>query len=165
MLWFAANHSIGIAFGIIHGFERVDAFWEAPDMDGVPIIGTYIIFVTRTVSAASLVGVMIYIVPRYHKQVAIVVASLVSAAAIGFLVFQAATADLNIGPDGSYRHILDMLSIILGAIFGAWMAYGNQKRRAHAYKVSSRTLTRLPLSARRPLDLPVSRLNHPAQPL
>jgi hypothetical protein len=132
MLWFAANHSIGIAFGIIHGFERVDAFWEAPDMDGVPIIGTYIIFVTRTVAAASLVGVMIYIVPRYHKQVAIVVASLVSAAAIGFLVFQVATADLNIGPDGWYRHILDMLSIILGAIFGAWMAYGNQKRRAHA---------------------------------
>jgi hypothetical protein len=132
MLWFAANHSIGIAFGIIHGFERVDAFWEAPDMDGVPVIGTYIIFVTRTVAAASLVGVMIYIVPRYHKQVAIVVASLVSAAAIGFLVFQVATADLNIGPDGWYRHILDMLSIILGAIFGAWMAYGNQKRRAHA---------------------------------
>ena len=132
MLWFAANHSIGIAFGIIHGFERVDAFWEAPDMDGVPIIGTYIIFVTRTIAAASLVGVMIYIVPRYHKQVAIVVASLVSAAAIGFLVFQVATADLNIGPDGWYRHILDMLSIILGAIFGAWMAYGNQKRRAHA---------------------------------
>jgi hypothetical protein len=132
MLWFAANHSIGIAFGIIHGFERVDAFWEAPDMDGVPVIGTYIIFVTRTVAAASLVGVMIYIVPRYHKQVAIVVASLVSAAAIGFLVFQVATADLNIGPDGWYRHILDMLSIISGAIFGAWMAYGNQKRRAHA---------------------------------
>ena len=59
MLWFAANHSIGMTFGIIHGFERVDAFWEAPDMDGVPIIGTYIIFVTRTVAAASLVGVII----------------------------------------------------------------------------------------------------------
>lgn len=135
MLWFAANHSIGMAFGIIHGFERVDAFWEAPDMDGVPIIGTYIIFVTRTIAAASLVGVIIYIVPRYHKQVAIVAASLVSAAAVGFLGFilvQAANADPTIGPDVWYRHILDMLSIILGAILGAWTASGNQKRRTHA---------------------------------
>ena len=40
MLWFAANHAIGVALGIIHGFERVDAFWEARDMDGMPIIGT-----------------------------------------------------------------------------------------------------------------------------
>jgi hypothetical protein len=135
MLWFAANHSIGMAFGIIHGFERVDAFWEAPDMDGVPIIGTYIIFVTRTIAAASLVGVIIYIVPRYHKQVAIVAASLVSAAAVGFLGFilvQAANADPTIGPDVWYRHILDMLSIIVGAILGAWTASGNQKRRTHA---------------------------------
>jgi hypothetical protein len=130
ILWFAANHSIGIAFGIIHGFERVDAFWEAPDMDGVPIIGTYIIFVTRTIAAASLVGVIIYIVPRYHKQVAILAASLVSAAAVGFLGFilvQAANADPSIGPDGWYKHILDMLSIIFGAVAGSWLAYQNQR--------------------------------------
>lgn len=132
LLWFAANISIGSAFGIIHGFERVDAFWEAPDMDGVPIIGTYIIFVTRTIAAASLVGMIIYLVPRHHKQVAIVSASLVSAAAIGFLgyvSFQVANAELEFGPDGWYRHILDMLSIMFGAIAGAWLAYGNQKRR------------------------------------
>ena len=135
MLWFAANHAIGVAFGIIHGFERVDAFWEAPDMDGMPIIGTYIIFVTRTIAAASFVGVIIYIVPHYHKQVAIVAASLVSAAAVGllgFILVEAANADPTIGPDGWYRHILDMQSIILGAILGAWTAYGSQKRRAHA---------------------------------
>jgi len=131
ILWFAANYSIGMAFGIIHGFERVDSFWEAPDMDGVPVIGTYIIFVTRTIAAASLVGVMIYIVPRYHKQVAIVVASLVTAAAVGFLgfiLFQVANSDLNIGPDGWYRHTLDVLSIIFGAIVGAWLAYQNQRK-------------------------------------
>jgi hypothetical protein len=132
MLWFAANHSIGMAFGIIHGFDRVDAFWEAPDMDGVPIIGTYIVFVTRTIAAASLVGVIIYIVPRYHKQVAIIAASLVSAAAVGFLgysLLQAVNTDPNLGLDGWYKHILDMLSIIFGTIAGAWLAYGNQKRR------------------------------------
>ncbi|HWI70294.1 MAG TPA: hypothetical protein VNS88_18325 [Nitrospiraceae bacterium] len=135
LLWFAANFSIGSAFGILHGFERVDAFWEAPDMDGVPIIGTYIIFVTRTIAAASLVGMIIYLVPRHHKQVAIVAASLVSAAAIGFLGFvslKVANAELDFGPDGLYRHILDMLSIIFGAIVGAWLAYGNQKRRTRA---------------------------------
>ena len=135
LLWFAANISIGSAFGIIHGFERVDEFWEAPDMDGVPIIGTYIIFVTRTIAAASLVGMIIYLVPRYHKQVAIVAAALVSAAAVGVLGFnlvQAVNADPTIGPDGWYRHILDMLSIIFGAIVGSWLAYRNQKRRTRA---------------------------------
>ena len=132
MLWFSANFSIGRAFGIIHGFELVDSFWEAPDMDGMPIIGTYIMFVTRTIAAASLVGVIIYIVPRYHKQVAIVVASLVSAAAAVILLFQVVSADLNVDLGGWYRNILEMLSIIFGAIVGAWLAYGNQKRRAHA---------------------------------
>ena len=39
LVWFAANHAIGTAFGILHGFDRVGDFWEAPDMDGVPIIG------------------------------------------------------------------------------------------------------------------------------
>jgi len=133
--WFGANYSIGTTFGFAHGFEVVDEFWDAPDMNGMPISGTYIILVTRIVAAAALVGVMVYVVPHYHKRVAIVVASLVSATAIGFLgfvLFQAGSADLNIGLDGWYRHILDMLSIILGAIFGAWMAYGNQKRLARA---------------------------------
>ena len=132
LLWFAANHSIGMAFGIIHGVDRVEAFWEAPDMHGVLLIGTYIIFVTRTVAAASLVGMIIYIVPRHHKQVAIITVSLVSAAAVGFLGFaliQIANSDLSIGPDGWYRHILDMCSIIFGAIVGAWLAYGSQKHR------------------------------------
>ena len=132
MLWFSANFSIGRAFGIIHGFELVDSFWEAPDMDGMPIIGTYIMFVTRTIAAASLVGVTIYIVPRFHKQVAIVVASLVSAAAVVILLFQVMSADLIVDLGGWYRNILEMLSIIFGSIFGAWLAYGNQKRRARA---------------------------------
>ena len=133
--WFGANYSIGTTFGFAHGFEVVDEFWEAPDMNGMPISGTYIILITRIVAAAALVGVMVYVVPHYHKRVAIVAASLVSAAAVGFLgfvLFQSMSADLYIGLDGWYRQILDMLSIILGAIFGAWMAYGSQKHRAHA---------------------------------
>ena len=135
LAWFGANYSIGMTFGFAHGFEVVDEFWEAPDMNGMPISGTYIILITRIVAAAALVGVMVYLVPGYHKRVATVVASLVSAAAVGFLgfdLFQAGSGDLNIGLDGWYRHILDMLSIIMGAIFGAWMAYGNQKHRTRA---------------------------------
>jgi hypothetical protein len=133
--WFVANYSIGMTFGFGHGFEVVEEFWDSSDMNGMPVSGTYIILVTRIVAAAALVGVIVYLVPRYHKQVAIVVASLISAAAVsflGFVLFQAGGADQNISPDVRYRHILDMLSIILGAIVGAWMAYENQKSRRRA---------------------------------
>ncbi len=135
LAWFGANYSIGMTFGFAHGFEVVDDFWGAPDMNGMPISGTYIILVTRIVAAAALVGMIVYVVPRYHKRVAIIATSLVSAAAVGFLgfiLFQAVNADLNIGLDGWYRHILDMLSIIFGAIVGAWMANENQKKRTRA---------------------------------
>ena len=135
MLWYAANHSIGTAFGIIHGFDRVDEFWESPDMDGVPIIGTYIIFITRTISAASFVGAIIYLVPSYRKQVAIITASVVcvaTAGLLGFLLFEAATSDPGLSPDGWYKHILDMLSIMFGATAGAWLARRSQRRRIRA---------------------------------
>jgi hypothetical protein len=135
ILWFAANHAIGTALGIIHGFDRVEEFWEAPDMDGVLIIGTYIIFVTRTIAAASLVGAIIYLVPSYRKQVAIIAASVVSVAAVGllsFILFQAATSEPGLSPDGWYKHILDMLSIIFGATAGAWLAYRSHRRRIRA---------------------------------
>ncbi len=135
MLWYAANHSIGAAFGIIHGLDRVEEFWEAPDMAGVPIIGTYIIFVTRTIAAASFVSTIIYLVPNYRKQVAIIAASVVSVAAVGFLgflLFEAATSEPGLSPDGWYKHILDMLSIIFGATAGAWLAYRSQRGRIRA---------------------------------
>ena len=132
LAWFGANHSIGMTFGFIHGYDVLDSFWEAPDMDGILIKGTYIIAITRIVAAASLVAVIIYMVPGYHKQVMTIVTSLVSAAAIallGFIWFQAFSADVAIGPESWYRYTLDALSIIIGAIFGAWMAYGSRLRK------------------------------------
>ena len=136
ILWFVAHYAIGKTFGFFHGYDVLDSFWDAPDMDGMLIKGTYIIVITRIVAAASLVAVIIYIVPRYHKQVATVVTCVVSAAAVallGYIWYQAFKADVAIGPEGWYRYILDALSIILGAIFGAWMAYGSrQKKRAPA---------------------------------
>jgi len=135
LAWFGANHSIGMTFGFIHGYDVLDSFWDAPDMDGMLIKGTYIIVITRIIASASLVAVIIYMVPRYHKQVAIVAAALVSAAAVGilgFILVQAANADPNIGLESWYKHLLDMFSIIVGATAGAWLAYGNQKRRTRA---------------------------------
>ena len=102
-------------------------------MDGMLINGTYIIVITRIVASASLVAVIIYMVPRYHKQVATVATAVVSAGAVallGFVLVQEFRADFAIGPEGWYRYILDMLSIIFGAVFGAWMAYGSRRRRA-----------------------------------
>ena len=87
LAWFGANQTIEMAFGLIHGYDVLDSFWEAPDMDGMLIKGTYIIVITRIVAAASLVTVTIYMVPRYHKQVATLVTSLVSAAAVALLGF------------------------------------------------------------------------------
>jgi hypothetical protein len=135
LAWFAANHSIGMTFGFFHGYDTLDSFWEAPDMDGMLMHGTYIIAITRIVAAASLVVVVIYMVPRYHKHVAVVATSLVAAGALavlGFIWFQAFNADVSISPEGWYKYILDMLSIIIGAILGAWMAYGSRIRRARA---------------------------------
>ena len=133
--WYAATFSIGMAFIVIHGKELVDALWGAPDMNGIPIIGTYIIFVTRMVAAASLVGMMLRIVPGYHRQVAIVVVSLVSATAVislGFILFQDISAGLNNVLSAWCRDILEMLSIIFGAIIGAGGHMRNRKKRTPA---------------------------------
>jgi len=132
LAWFGANQTIEMAFGLIHGYEVLDAFWEAADMDGMLIKGTYIIVITRIVAAASLVAMTVYIAPNYHKQVATIATALVSAAAIallGFIWFEAFKADVVIGPEGWYRYILDALSIIIGAMLGAWMAYGSRRRK------------------------------------
>jgi hypothetical protein len=133
--WWAATFSIGMAFSVIHGEELVDSLWAAPDMNGMPIIGTYIIFVTRMVAAASLVGMMLRIVPGYHKQVAIVAVSLVSAGAVislGFILFQDASAGLNNVLSAWCRDILELLSIIFGAIIGAGGHMKNRKTRTPA---------------------------------
>ena len=133
--WYAATFSIGMAFSAIHGEELVDSLWAAPDMNGIPIIGTYIIFVTRMVAAASLVGMILRLVPGYHKQVANVVVSLVSAAAVislGVILFQDINAGLSNVLSAWCRDILELLSIIFGAILGAGGHMKNRKTRTQA---------------------------------
>lgn len=130
--WYAATFSLGMAFSGLHGEELVDSLWAAPDMNGIPIIGTYIIFATRAVAAASLVGIILHIVPDYHKQVANIVVSLVSAAAVislGFILFQDISAGLSNVLSAWCRDILELLSIIFGAILGAGGHMKNRKKR------------------------------------
>ena len=133
--WYTATFSLGMAFSGLHGEELVDSLWAAPDMNGIPIIGTYIIFLTRMVAAASLVGIILRLVPDYHKQVANVVVSLVSAAAaisLGVILFQDVSAGLSNVLSAWYRDILELLSIIFGAIIGAGGHMKNRKARTPA---------------------------------
>lgn len=127
--WYAATFSLGMAFSALHGEELVDSLWAAPDMNGIPIIGTYIIFVTRMIAAASLVGIILRLVPGYHTQVANTVVALVSAAAVislGVILFQDISAGLSNVLSAWCRDILELVSIIFGAILGAG---GHMKRR------------------------------------
>jgi hypothetical protein len=130
--WYAATFSLGMAFSALHGEELVDSLWAAPDMNGIPIIGTYIIFVTRMVAAASLVGIILRLVPGYHTQVANAVVALVSAAAVislGVILFQDISAGLSNVLSAWYRDILELVSIIFGAILGAGGHMKNRKKR------------------------------------
>lgn len=132
MLWFAANYSLGMAFSALHGEELVDSLWAAPDMNGIPFIGTYIIFATRMVAAASLVGIILRLVPGYHTQVANTVVALVSAAAVislGVILFQDISAGLSDVLSAWCRDILELVSIIFGAILGAGGHMKNLKKR------------------------------------
>ena len=130
--WYAATFSLGMAFSGLHGEELVDSLWAAPDMNGIPFIGTYIIFVTRMVAAASLVGIILRLVPGYHTQVANTVVALVSAAAVislGVILFQDISAGLSNVLSAWCRDILELVSIIFGAILGAGGHMKSRKKR------------------------------------
>ena len=130
--WYAATFSLGMAFSGLHGEELVDSLWAAPDMNGIPFIGTYIIFVTRMVAAASLVGIILRLVPGYHTQVANTVVALVSAAAVislSVILFQDISAGLSDVLSAWCRDILELVSIIFGAILGAGGHMKSRKKR------------------------------------
>ena len=130
--WYAATFSLGMAFSGLHGEELVDSLWAAPDMNGIPIIGTYIIFTTRMVAAASLVGIILRLVPGYHTQVANTVVALVSAAAVislGVILFQDISAGLSNVLSAWCRDLLELVSIIFGAILGAGGHMKSRKKR------------------------------------
>ena len=119
---FAVHIIFGFTFGIAHGFEEVDVFWESRDMAGMPISGTYIMIVTRSVTAATLVGVAAWLVPQFKKQIGFslaIVVSILSTILLIFLLYQSVRLELPLGFGGWYRSILELASIIIGCVVGA----------------------------------------------
>ncbi len=118
-----AVHMVSVfGFSLGHGFEEVATFWNSTDMAGMPISGTYIMFVTRLATAAALVGVTVWVIPNYKKKAATTLAMVVSILSIAlliYLVYQSVGANMSIGFGVWYRNILEMVSIVIGSIIGA----------------------------------------------
>jgi hypothetical protein len=111
-----------LSFSIGHGFETVASFWGASDMNGMPISGSYIIFISRFVPTAVLVGIPSYMVPAFHKIVGVILATIVIVIALALLVFllwSAWNGGNDLGFGAWYRFILEIVSCSVGAIFGA----------------------------------------------
>ena len=110
----------GFSWG--HGFEEVAALWNSSDMAGMPISGTYIIFVTRLAAAAALVVGTVWVIPSHNKKAGTtlaIVISVISLALLIFLIYQSFGVNLSIGFSVWYRNILEMVSIVIGSIIGA----------------------------------------------
>lgn len=128
---FLAHLFAGITFGIGNGFEDVQKLLAATDMAGMPITGTFIIFFTRAITTAALVGALIYVVPNYKKQVAFAAVSIIIAFAvglIGFVIYMSASGTLDISLGGWYRSILESVAYVLGGIAGFGVLKDAQRR-------------------------------------
>lgn len=110
-----------VSFGIAHGFDTVFDVLEATDMNGMPITGTYIVFVARASSSGVFMYATISFVPNYKKQVALILTAVV----ITLLIISAVilVAILNyaqgFGVVEWYRVALELISCCTGVILGA----------------------------------------------
>lgn len=122
---FAAHMALGFMFSLGHGFETVGRFWASPDMAGMPISGTYIMFVSRLATGVAFLYVTIALIPNYKKQAAVVLVVVLSLVVVGGLIYLAwatsASGDaLTVGI--WYRNILETVSSCLGMALGAGIA-------------------------------------------
>lgn len=118
-------------FSLGHGFDEVSALLNSMDMNGMPLRGTYILLITRLVSSAALVGCAVLIVPKYKKIFGIVLATIVTIFAISFLIFlihQAVSLEIPLGPSLWYRNIVEMVGIIAGNLLGAYIGLSSVKQ-------------------------------------
>ena len=123
---------LSFVFSIAHGFDAVAAFWAAPDMNGMPIAGTYIIFGTRAITAAVLVAVIAKIVPAHHRHVAVASGCVVGV--LSFVLFAYVTRtvvamDMSLTMGMWYRNILELVSLLAGSAIGAAMGSDPDKTR------------------------------------
>ena len=126
---FAMHMLSGFAFSLGHGVEKVSRFWEATDMAGMPISGTYIMFFTRATTAAVLVGVSVWIIPKFKRRASVILSIIVLALSVALLIYLLYRAfDVNIffGFGGWYRIILELVSTVTGAFIGGTVAAGEE---------------------------------------
>lgn len=119
---FAAYMIIDFNFSVIYGYEKVALFWQAHDMAGMPITGSFIMLVTRVLQACALVSVAALVVPQFKKQVGFylaIIASILSVALVSYLFYRVYTSGLALGFSGWYRGILETTSLIVGCVVGA----------------------------------------------
>ena len=110
----------GFSWG--HGFEEVAKLWNSSDMAGMPISGTYIIFVSRLAAAAALIIGTVWVIPNYNKKIATalaIVVSIISLALLIYLTYKSIAVNMSVGLAVWYRNILEMVSIVIGCIIGA----------------------------------------------
>ena len=127
-----AIHMLSVfAFSWGHGFEEVASLWDSSDMAGMPISGTYIIFVTRLAAAAALVVGTVWVIPSHNKKAATILAiiiSVISIAVLIFLIYLSFRVNQSIGFGVWYRNILEMVSIVTGSIIGVGIGSSFEKR-------------------------------------
>ena len=113
-------------FGIFEdiGVEGAFSLIESRDMDGKPILGTFIVFSARFSSTAAFMATTVFLVPKYKKQIAVVLGILVIIGSIGSVmnIMEVMDRSLNIGE--WYRFILECVSRCLGTVSGAVATLG-----------------------------------------
>ena len=126
---FLAHLLCVLAFGIGHGFDTIFDFYEATDMAGMPISGTYVLFVSRAVPAGVFLYTTIFVLPKYKKQIAVALAGVTIILLAGAGVYLAVKLYLFLSIGVWYRLILEFVSRCLGVIIGA-RAIDETKKRA-----------------------------------
>ena len=110
------------AFSIAHGFDEVSDLYDAIDMAGMPITGTYIIFFTRAATTGVFLYTTIFLVPKYKKPIAVMLAGVNIILAVGMLVYLAGMMYHVLSIGAWYRLILECVSLCFGAVIGAIVA-------------------------------------------
>ena len=108
--------------GLAHGFDMVLAFWDSTDMEGMPIVGTYIMFTTRSLSVGAHFHVATRVAPNHKKKLGKVLAILgIIGIGLTFLIMSVLFI-VVIGPSLGfgwwYRNILEAFSLIFGCVIG-----------------------------------------------
>ena len=85
-------------------------------MDGEPILGTYLVFSARFSSMAAFMAATVFLVPKYKKQIAVVLGILVIIGSIGSVMNIMEVMDRSLTIGEWYRFILECVSRCSGTV-------------------------------------------------